>query len=347
LLPLRPDRATGRLFAAVEARRVNTPRSSARPLRTRRRSAAAVLTATLLAGCALDFHSKVPSPPPGSVDVAALWVEPRDLEGRDLFYGVGGKELAPSPDEVFRFESEKDDFTAFSPGLDVEDRSGLEWSVKLGAEVHAEVLASRILWAVGYHQPPVYHLARWRLERDGAVTEQPSARFRPKLDEMKREGNWSWHDNPFEGTQAFRGLLVMMVFLNNWDLTVDNTSIYDLAEEREGARRWYLVRDVGASFSRNRGPLIQGTRGDIAGYEEQGFIRGVSDGRVELDWNGPHASLFEDLTPADVRWTMKLLARITPRQWADAFRAAGYGPADQARLQAVFDRRIAEGKALG
>jgi hypothetical protein len=281
------------------------------------------------------------------VDLAELWVEPRDLERRDLFHGSGGKKHAPAAEEVFRFESEKDDAFAFSPGLDVADRSGLEWSVKLGAEVHAEVLASRLLWAVGYHQPPVYHLSGWKLERAGKVSVQPSARFRPKLPGLDRKGGWSWHDNPFEGTQAFRGLLVMMIFLNNWDLTVDNTTIYELAEPWEGARRWYVVRDVGASFSRNRGALIQGTRGDIAGYEEQGFVRGVSGGHVDFDWNGPHASLFEKLTPADVRWTCGLLARIAPRQWDDAFRAAGYGPDDKRRLKAAFDRRIAQGTALG
>jgi hypothetical protein len=311
-----------------------------------RARAAVLLPAILVSGCALDFHPKVPSPPPGSVELAQLWVEPRNLERRDLRYGIGGKELAPSPEEVFRFESEKDDPFAFSPGLDVKDGKGLEWSVKLGAEVHAEILASRILWAMGFHQPPVYYLARWKLDRKGETSEQPPSRFRPKLDKLKREGSWSWHENPFVRTQAFRGLLVTMVLLNNWDLTVDNTSIYDLTEPWEGARRWYVVRDVGASFSRNRGALIQGTRGDIEGYEQQGFIRGVSNGRVELDWNGPHAALFEELTPADVRWACDLLARITPRQWDDAFRAAGYGPQDAARLKAVLDERIAQGKAL-
>ena len=40
---------------------------------------------------------------------------------------------------------------------------GVEWSVKLGPEAHTEVVLSRVLSAVGYHQPPVYYLPAWQL----------------------------------------------------------------------------------------------------------------------------------------------------------------------------------------
>src|SRR5262245_58615914 len=32
-----------------------------------------------------------------------LWVEPTDLESRDLFYGMGGAEGAPNPSDKFTF----------------------------------------------------------------------------------------------------------------------------------------------------------------------------------------------------------------------------------------------------
>ena len=61
------------------------------------------------------------------------------------------------------------DPSGFSPGLDVKDEQGREWSVKLGPEARTEVVASRIVWAMGYHQPPVYYLPRFALRDDGLV----------------------------------------------------------------------------------------------------------------------------------------------------------------------------------
>jgi hypothetical protein len=305
-----------------------------------------VAGAAIAVGCAVQLREEVPPQPPGAVELAQLWVEPRDLERRDLFYGVGGRKHAPDSGNVFRFLSEKQDIWASSPGLRVKDRNGRRWNVKLGPEARPEVLASRIIWAIGYHQPPVYHLPTWTLERKDERSEQGSSRFRPYMKRLDREGSWSWVDNPFSGTQAFRGLLVLMAFLNNWDLTVENTSVYELDREWEGARRWYVVRDVGASISRNRGPLLQGTRGDIEGFEQQGFIRGVDQGRVQFDWNGPHAEFFANIVPADVHWTCALLSRIRPEQWDAALRAAGYASDEAARLRARFAARIAQGRSI-
>jgi hypothetical protein len=303
--------------------------------------------ATALSSCTFEFLDTTPSRSDGSTELAQLWAEPRDLEQRDLYYGIGGADLAPPHEAIFAYHGEKEGLTtAFSPGLDVEDPRGVVWSVKLGAEANPEVLASRIIWAVGYHQPPTYLVERWKLGTNGAVNTYPASRFRT-FDRLHRNGNWSWHDNPFVGTQAFRGLIVLMAVINNWDLTVENTGIYDLDRPWDGARRWYVVRDSGASFSRNRGSLMQGTRGDVAGFEQQGFVSGIVNGHVVFDWKGPHADLFDDIAPADVRWTCALLARLRPQQWRDAFRAAGYGEADAERLKARLDERITIGEHVG
>jgi len=72
----------------------------------------------------------------------------------------------------------------------------------------------------------------------------------------------------------------------------------------------------------------------------------VENGRVRFDWHGRDAYLLENLTPADVRWTCALLARLRPAQWDAALRAAGYAPEEAARLEASFDERIAQGMSL-
>jgi hypothetical protein len=111
-----------------------------------------------------------------------------------------------------------------------------------------------------------------------------------------------------------------------------------------------VVIDLGASFGKTHGLSSRrsGTRSDPADFEEQGFLEGVDrDGYVEFDQLGKwHRGLFGRLTPADVRWTCERLARLTPAQWEDAFRAGGYEPATAARFIAHVRRRVEAGLAL-
>jgi hypothetical protein len=106
-----------------------------------------------IGGCgrSLQQAQVIPGPPPS---IAELWQEPLDLERRDLFHGAGGSRLAPR-DSVFQFVAR--DTSGWSPGFDVKDTNGVEWSVKLGPEAQSEVVTSRVLWAIGFHQPPTYY----------------------------------------------------------------------------------------------------------------------------------------------------------------------------------------------
>ena len=135
-----------------------------------------------------------------------------------------------------------------------------------------------------------------------------------------------------------------MSMLNNSDLKPSQNTIYDLTEEREGARRWYVIRDVGQSLGETS--ALWAKRNDIEAFEKQGFIKGVKDGRVRFDYSGRWQELFRDLTPQDVRWTCERLARLTPQQWQDAFRAAGYADELAARFIKRFQEKIAQGLAL-
>lgn len=284
--------------------------------------------------------------PPTAAELAELWVEPEDASRRDLFHGIGGEAQAPDPHARYQLISEKHDFFSSSRGYKVRDPSGIEWSVKLGPEAQPEVVASRLIWAVGYHQPPVYYVERWQLEKDGETTAQPPARFRPKLPIGKRRGGWSWQQNPFVGTRQYRALIVLMLMLNNWDLTTANNTIYDLRTPWDGTRRWYVVRDVGAAFSRIRGIWFQGARGDLEGFARGAFIDSVHDGHVVFAWNGPRRELIRDITVADVHWIAERLARLTATQWDDALRAGGYSGADARLIRRTLDERIAQARTL-
>ena len=135
---------------------------------------------------------------------------------RDLFWGVGGRDAAPDPNGEYQFVAR--DTTGKSPGYDVRDAQGRLWSVKLGPEAQSEVVVSRLLWAAGYFQPATYYLPSWTLVGAPDPNPQPPGRFRLEAERETRIGRWSWSANPFVGTEPLRGLFVLMVMVNNWDL---------------------------------------------------------------------------------------------------------------------------------
>jgi hypothetical protein len=274
--------------------------------------------------------------------MAEFWVDV-DPASRDLFWGPGGREHAPDPEGRWQFVAR--DSSGFSKGFDLKDERGTEWSAKVGDEAQSEVVASRLMWAIGYHQPPAYYLPRWTLHGDtGWAGPQGPARFRPSLSWMKRDGEWSWHENPFTGTRPWRGALVMMALINNSDLKPSQNTVYELDPPREAARRWYVVRDLGLALGETG--TLWPKRNDIEEFEKQGFVLGVENGRVRFDYSGRWKELFRDLTPADVKWTCQRLDRLTPRQWEDVFRTTGYSPELAARFIRRFRQKIDQGLAL-
>jgi hypothetical protein len=308
----------------------------------------AVLAAALApAGCGLVPKQAIhpPTVPPTAAQMAEFWVDV-DPSTRDLFWGPGGRENAPDPNARYEFVERSTGTFKFSRGFDVKDERGIKWSAKFWPECQTEVVASRLLWAIGYHQPPTYYVPHWTLSGDtGWAGPQGAARFRPSPRWVKKhKDDWDWHDNPFVGTQPWRGALVMMSMINNSDLKPSQNAIYELEEEREGARRWYVIRDVGQSLGQTG--TFWAKRNDIEEFEKQGFVKGVEHGRVRFDYSGRWKELFRDLTPQDVRWASERLSRLTPQQWKDAFRAAGYPDELAARFIKRFQEKIAQGLAL-
>ena len=289
---------------------------------------------------------------PAAVDLSQLWQEPTDLARRDLFAGPSLTGITvPTAGASFTFV--KADRTGYSPGYDVRDAAGVDWSVKLGKESQTEVVSSRILWAIGYHQIPTYYLTTWTMTGGGAANPGPG-RFRPTPPGYKAIADWAWTENDFAHTQPFRGLVVANMILNNWDWKTSNNKVYEVTGG-DGPPRRYVVRDLGASLGKTSAPALtrwlgsrmaQGSRNDIEDFESQGLIRGVAGDRVDFDYKGIYSGVVESVQPADVVWTARLLSRISDAQWNDAFRAGGYAPDIAARYIAKIKSKIAEGMAL-
>jgi hypothetical protein len=290
--------------------------------------------------------------------IQQLWQEPENIASRDLFYGPGRAAEAPNPRG--RWEYVDIDLTGASRGYDVKDERGREWSVKMGVEAPAEIVVSRLLWAIGYHQPPTYYVpAGWTVAGEipdyvlNAEGPQGPARFRLKMPKELDPGEeWSWYDNPFIGSRAFKGLVVANLLVNNWDLKASNNRVYG---GNAKANRRYVVRDLGAALGADKTPfffrwfhirLYRGTKNDIADFEASPFIRGVERGQVEFAHGGFDKGLTRGITPEDVRWTCGLFARLTEAQLDAAFRAADYSPDVRRRYIRALQQKINEGLKL-
>src|SRR5688572_14319760 len=194
------------------------------------RLALVALTATIAtsacAGVKVPKAQTTPAPP-----AASLWTEPTNLAQRDLFYGPWGKEHAPDPNGVYTLVELK--HTGVNLGMTVKDDKGREWSVKqpypggLDSEAPVEVTLSRLLSAVGYHQPPVYFLREFTLKDDWGTHTEMGGRFRLKLDELDDEGEWAWEDNPFVSSRPWAGLLTLLMMFNSTDFKNSNNTLYE------------------------------------------------------------------------------------------------------------------------
>lgn len=303
-------------------------------------AASTVAVALVVTACAPAIQPTLETPPTAG-QLRELWVEPTDIARRNLLYGPGGRGLAPRPNE--RFTVLERDTTGFSAGYDVRDSRGRKWKVKLGLEAQSELAASRLLWAIGYHQPPTYYVERLNLVGGDAEHVGQPARLRAEFG-YDKDDDWSWHQNPYVGTRQMHGLLVANLLFNNWDFKESNNRVYTMADRRQRPARRYVVQDLGASFGMTAFPT--GNRNDIDSFEQQRFIKRADAKGIEFDYGGRHEELFKGLTAADVVWTCRLLDRLSDRQMRDAFLAAGQSPEVATRYARKLRTKINEGLAL-
>lgn len=315
----------------------------------KRVSVTLVAVLALFSAAACGAKAKRPNLQPSApVAGAILWVEPTDIATRDLYYGPWGQEHAPNPADTFRLVETK--HTGVNLGMTVKDSQDREWSVKtpypggLDSEAPVEVVVSRLLSAIGYPQPPVYFLPAFRLKDDLGTRTMTGGRFRLKDDTLKDEGAWQWEENPFIGSAPYQGLLVILTMFNSTDLKNTNNSLY-LKKNGDLVEQWYVVRDLGAAL----GDYDRFTprKNHIDTFERTPYIEGVENGYVKFAYKGWYKPFIEDrISPADVAWASNLLDRLSDQQWNDAFRAAGYQPAEAGRFIAKLREKIHEGQAL-
>jgi hypothetical protein len=259
----------------------------------------------------------------------------------------------------------KEDDKGSSPKYVVRDRDGVKWKVKLGPEAQPETAAARLVWAAGFFTREGYllpeirvegvpaHLKRHKLIEPGGIMRNASLKREP--DGEGKLGEWKWRDSPFRDTREWNGLRVMMALINNWDVKDINNAVYERTGERV-----YLVSDLGASFGASgRSFPASRSKNNFDVYRDSHFLCGKHAGlvdfcapsrasiahlvdplefrrRMNLRWIG------RNIPQADARWMGEILARLSPEQIRDAFRAAGYSPAQIEGFAEVVEQRIAQ-----
>jgi hypothetical protein len=292
--------------------------------------------------CAADIHPTV-SPAIAVTRMGELWERPAAIATADLLNGPWGVEHAPDARDTYTFLRKKR--RGANPGVTVRDSQGREWHVKQGVEAQPEVVLSHVLSAVGYHQPPVYFLPSFTLVDDAGSHTEPGGRFRLQDRTLKNRGEWSWDQNPFVGTAAYQGLLVMLVLFNSADLKNENNTLYEVKRRHEESENWFVVRDLGSSLGEVGRFNPKENRPDA--FEQRRFMTRVRGGFVTFDYHAVHGNLVDHrIRPDDVVWASGLLAQLTDAQWQDAFRGAGYMTTVADRFIHRIRQKIDEGQRL-
>ena len=265
-----------------------------------------------------------------------FWREPADIESRNLLIGAGGEEMKP---DISKLTFIEDKPGGFSKKYRVRDAKGNEWIAKIGKEAQTDTAANRLLWALGYETEVAYLIPKATIEGKG---EFENVRLEARPASVKRAGNWMWENNPFKDTPEFRGLKVLMVLINNWDMKDDNNEILAVRGDTtgEGELR-YIISDLGASFGKTGGFFAR-SRNEPSDFQKSVFIKKVNGDVIDFNYGGKNQKLFEGLTVADARWAHNLLKRLSDEQIKDAFRAANYSAEEVDVLAGALKERINE-----
>jgi hypothetical protein len=277
-----------------------------------------------------------------------LWEEPAGVEGLDLFHGPGGPEGAPDASGEFAFVKELEGGS--SRKILVADKAGRVWAVKFGPEARPETVATRFVWAMGYHTDIAYFVRHARVTGAQRV-ELRDVRFERRPDGYEEVGTWSWKSNPFSDRREMEGLKLLMALLNNWDLKRDNNAILCPKEVPDVSRAkcYYYVSDLGATFG-STGSVARkllrpfdppaGSKGEPDDYAGQRFIEGARDGQLVFHYKGKSPSSLAGVSVESARWMAGMLARLSEKQLSDAFRAGGYEGEENATYVAAIRSRI-------
>jgi hypothetical protein len=265
-----------------------------------------------------------------------MW-KPVDIASRDLYWGPGGRAMAPNLRRITFIRKETG---GNNLKYRIKDASGKIWVAKIADESQPETAAVRLLWAVGYETEINYLAPKLTIPGRGTYR---NVRLEARPANIDRQDRWSWEDNPFAGTKELQGLKIMMGLINNWDLKDGNNIIL-----QTGGERRYVVSDLGSAFGRlaplGGVPVLNRFGRSVNRpdhFVKSEFVKGIEeDGHIDFAYKAKGKGLFDDITPAEGQWIANLLSQLSERQIRDAFRAANYSSREVTMLTRAIRNRI-------
>jgi len=271
---------------------------------------------------------------PGKTPV--LW-ERVNIRAQDLYFGPGGRAGIPDVSHVRLLKVEKG---GHSKKYRIKGADGRTWVAKVGDEAQSETAAVRLLAAIGYRTEINYLVPNLTIPGVGTFN---NVRLEARRENVERGKRWKWGATPFENTRQMKGLMLMMAFINNWDMKSANNVILRTASEDQ-----YVISDLGVSFGKtgsNGWPIIWRigrSQNKPKDYAKAKFVTEIEKNRVKVRFNGKNRSRMKDFTIANARWLADLLSQLSDRQIRDAFRAANYSRSDVDLLTRAVKSRIAQ-----
>jgi len=305
---------------------------------------AGILTSPIIA-VAQDRGDKVRTL---AANPAKIWEDPGPIEQLDLFWGNGRPDRVPVGPFTFLAE----DTNGTNPKAQVRDANGVRWGVKWDEEVHAEVAATRLAWAMGLRVEETYYVEtgtivfpggqRPPLQRIGSFIDKQgafrSARFARIAPDETTKGNWTFGEAPVMSDGGYSVLVLMNVIMANWDAKDSNNKLLSVADTA-GPTDWYMVGDYGACFGK-MGGMMSHTKYRLKDYVgNPPVVKSVSGSMVNLEFKGQNASAHAFVPLSGARFFANRAAKLTGAQIEDAFRAAGAkDPELRGFAQAVYAR---------
>jgi hypothetical protein len=313
-------------------------------------------------------RTNLPGLPAGALK---MWEDRGELSPRRVYFGAA----SAAPDPLSRlpappyshFEPDDKDRLATSPKAKVTDHRKVRWTAKFGEEVHSDIAAPRLAWALGYGAAEGYYVGSGKIEgidadtdlgrEKGAIlpdgTFPGGARFKrhdeasePLKDKKGADMTWDEAHNPGVPAEQLSGLLIFEVMVNNWDTQPKNCKVYRV-KSKQGTENWFIISDLGATFA--DGPRHKFV---LAGYQKDPvFIKSVSSESVELKFNGviqSQARIHRRVPLAHAQWFRARLAGITDDEIQAAFDAAfatdglnrAYAAGDAAGIKAAREHEL-------
>lgn len=272
---------------------------------------------------------------------AVLWRNV-NVRAQDTYYGPGGREMQPDLSRIVLVKEEKG---GYSKKFRIKDGAGKTWIAKIGREAQSETASVRLLSAIGYVTEINYLVPRLTIPGKGTFT---NVRLEARPAGFDRGKEWRWGHTPFEDTREMKGLMLMMAFLNNWDMKSANNVLINTGSETQ-----YVISDLGVSFGKtgsNGWPLFWRfgrSRNNPGDYIKARFIKGVKGNKVSVQFNGKNRSRMKSFTVDDALWLGERLSQLSDDQIRDAFRAANYSDRDIRILTDAVKGRITQLRDAG